>query len=71
MSLLAEPWFDFASFAFERLLHFYSDSPQIANLLFSGDWPPNAGVSRRTGDLRTAHLPEPPCPARNFKNRAD
>jgi hypothetical protein len=37
MSLLAEPWFDFASFAFERLLHIYSDSPQIANLLFSGD----------------------------------
>jgi len=34
MSLLAEPWFDFASFAFERLLHFYSDSPQIPNLLF-------------------------------------
>jgi len=37
MSLLAEPWFDFASFAFERLLHFHSDSPQIAKLLFSGD----------------------------------
>jgi len=37
MSLLAEPWFDFASLAFERLLHIYSDSPQIAILLFGGD----------------------------------
>jgi len=37
MYLLAEPWLDFASFAFERLLHFYSDRPQFEKLLFSGD----------------------------------